>query len=204
MLGRRIVTDETAFDPARTANSKMQLSAEEAGKRSEQESRRSLEIRAGFYDKLSALSAGSIALTVSVGIALLGKSAVPFGSVHSQLSWLLWISGCLMTSLLCSIFHNFIFVNIARLESERAKAWSNYLALMNAEISSSSGGGKEILGKLLADTLHQRITDGAINLHRTEQGMYRVKLLGMIAVLTFLTAYALVMLAVGHLWWITR
>src|SRR5471030_2194982 len=110
----------------------MQLSADEAKEKSESERRRNLEVRASFYDKLSALDAGSIAVTVSVGIALISKPDSRFGSVHSHLSWLLWIAGFLWVSLICSVGHNSIFVKIARLEAEHTKAWSNYLALLSA------------------------------------------------------------------------
>jgi len=197
------VTDDTVNDPARATRNKMQLSADEAKEKSETERRRSLEVRASFYDKLSALDAGSIAVTVSVGIALLGKSDSRFGSVHSHLSWLLWIVGFLWVSLICSVSHNSIFVKIARLEAEQAKAWSNYLALVSAQ-TMATGEVAEILIKHITDTLHQRIMDGAMNAHRTEQSVYRNVYLGKIAVATFLIAYTLIMVAVIHLWWITR
>jgi hypothetical protein len=197
------VTDETIVNPVKLAKEKMQLSADEAKLRSETERRRSLEVRASFYDKLSALDAGSIAVTVSVGVALLGKPDSRFGSAHSHLTWLLWIAGFLWVSLICSVGHNSIFVNIARLEAENAKAWSNYLALLSAGVG-ATGEVAEILSKHIVDTLHQRIMDAAMNAHRTEQSAYRNLYLGKIAVATFLMAYTLVMVAVIHLWWITR
>ncbi len=197
------MTDETVHDPEKEAKNKMELSADEAKGKSEQEHRRSLEIRASFYEKLSALNAGSIAVTVTVGVALLGRSNARFGSVHSHLSWLLLIAGFFWLSLICSVNHNFFFVNIARFEAEHAKRWSNYLGLLSARLL-SSGEAAEDLTKHMVDTFHQRIKDGAKNAHRTEQAVYRVIVLGKIAVATFLTAYTLVMFAVIHLWWITR
>jgi hypothetical protein len=181
----------------------MQASADEANNKSAQERRRSLEVRASFYDRLSALDAGSIAFTVSVGIALFGKSDSRFGSLHSHLSWLLWIAGFLWVSLICSVGHNSIFVKIARLESEEAKTWSNYLALLNG-LSSGSAEVVEVLTKYFSDTFHQRIDDAALKAHHTEQSVYRAVFLGKIAVATFLIAYTLVIVAVIHLWWITR
>ena len=79
------MTDETVLYPVKMAKDKMQLSADDAKEKFEQQHRRSLEIRASFYEKLSALDAASIAVTVSAGIALLGKSDTRFGSIHSHL-----------------------------------------------------------------------------------------------------------------------
>jgi hypothetical protein len=197
------VTDETVNDPAKTAKGKMQLSADEAKKKSETERRRSLEVRASFYDKLSALDAGSIAVTVSVGIALLGKPDSRFGSVHSHLSWLLWIAGFLWISLISSVGHNSLFVKVAGLEAEQAEDWSKYLGLVSASAGASEKVA-EIATKYILDTLHDRINKTALKMHHTDQSIYRAIVLGKIAVATFLIAYTLVMVAVIHLWWITR
>lgn len=197
------MADDTVNDPAKAAKNKMQLSADEAKNKSETERRRSLEVRASFHEKLSALDAGSIAVTVSVGIALLGKSDLRFGSLHSHLSWLLWIAGFLWVSLICSVGHNSMFVKVAALEAEQAKDWSNYLGLISAQ----SGASKEVaemVTKLIVDTLHERINKTAMKMHHTDQSVYRAIVLGKIAVATFLIAYTLVMVAVIHLWWITR
>jgi hypothetical protein len=104
-------------DPRKARIGKLKASADEAKEKSEKEHRRSLEVRANFYDKLSALDAGSIAVTVSVGIALLGRSGSRIGSLHSNLSWLAVIAFFFWISLVCAIGHNSIFVKIARLEA---------------------------------------------------------------------------------------
>jgi hypothetical protein len=70
-------------------------------------------------------------------------------------------------------------------------------------MASSSGETTEILNKVFSDTMHKRIQDGAMNLHRTQQHVYRAVYLGKIAVGTFLVAYTLVIVAVIHLWWVT-
>ena len=197
------MTDDTVNDPAKAAKIQMQLSADEAKEKSETERRRSLEVRASFHDKLSALDAGSIAVTVSVGIALLGKPDSHFGSAHSHLSWLLWIAGFLWISLICSVGHNSMFVKAAGLEAEQAKDWSNYLGLVSASAGASEKVA-EIATKHILDTLHDRINKTALKMHHTDQSIYRAIVLGKIAVATFLIAYTLVMVAVIHLWWITR
>jgi hypothetical protein len=198
------MTEQAEVNPTgKTHKEKAQSSADEAKTKSEQERRRNLEVRAGFYDKLSALDAGSIAVAVSVGVALVSKADSRYGSVHSHLSWLLWIAGFLWVSLICSVGHNSMFVTITGLEAEHAKDWSNYLGLISAQ-AMSSGDTQEIVTKHILDTLHERIQKTALKLHHIDQSLYRAIALGKIAVWTFLIAYTLVMVAVLHLWWITR
>ena len=200
------MTDEKD-DPTKPHLKKMSASADEAEEKSEREQRRSLEVRASFYDKLSALDAGSIAVAVSVGTALLGRPGSGIGSIHSNLSWLGVIAFLLWISLICAIGHNSIFVKIARLEAEQAKAWSNYLALISASASAHAGGSPgtgEIVDKVLLDSLHERINAAAMNTRRRELSVNRVMLLGYIAVTSFLLAYTLVFVCVIRLWWLTR
>jgi len=197
------MTDEADDSFKRPTKSKMQLSADTATEKASTERRRSLELNSSFYDKLSALGAGSIAVAVSVGIALLGKSGLPISSVHSHLTWLLWITVLLWISLVCSIGHNSMFVKIARLEAERAKAWSLYLGLM-AALAVSSGEVADLLTKDIFGSLKKRIADAAMMEHRIEQSEYRAMCLGRIAVVSFLSAYTLVLICLILLWWLTR
>jgi len=171
------------------------------------EHRRSPEVRASFYDKLSALDAGSIAVAVSVGIALLERPESQIGSIHSNLSWLAVIAFFLWISLICAIGHNSIFVKIAMLEAEKAKAWSKYLALISASASAHAGGSPgtgDIVDKVLIDSLKGRIDAAAMNAHHTELSVNRVIFLGYFAVASFLLAYTLVLVGVIRLWWLTR
>jgi hypothetical protein len=94
---------ETSDDLRDVLIEKQKASADEALQRSEKERRRNLEVRASFYDKLSALDAGSIALAVSAGIALLGKLESRISSLHSNLSWLSIIVLFLWMSLISAI-----------------------------------------------------------------------------------------------------
>lgn len=186
---------------------RLKASADKAKEKSAKERRRSLEVRASFYDKLSALDAGSIALAVSVGIALLGRPGSRIGSLHSNLSWLAVIASFLWISLICAIGHNFIFVKIAKLEAEQAKAWSEHLALTSASAAAHAGGSPgtgEMVDKVLRDSLRGRIDAAVMNAHRTDLSVNRVMFLGYIAVVSFLLAYTLVFVCVIRLWWLTR
>jgi hypothetical protein len=197
------VTSQT-IDPTAGSKGKLKADADEAKERSENEHRRSLELGASFYEKLATLDAGSIAVAVSVGIALLGKGESRTGpTIHSNLSWLAVITVLLWLSLVCAIGYNSIFVKIARLEAEQAKAWSGYLALTSAHAGSSPEVA-EIVWKQITDSLRQRITASAMNLHRTDIAVNRVMALGYVAVASFLLAYSLVLVCVLRLWWITR
>jgi hypothetical protein len=196
------VTDQT-IDSIAKRKEKLKADADEAKEKSEKEQRRSLELRASFYEKLSTLDAGSIAVAVSVGIALLGKSESRIGSIHSNLSWLAVIAALLWVSLICAIGHNSIFVKIARLEAEQAEAWSNHLALISAHASASPEIA-ELVWNHFADSLKGRINEAAINTHRTNLSVNRVMALGYVAVASFLLAYTLVLVCVLRLWWFTR
>lgn len=148
-------------DPRNAWIDKQRASADEALQKSENERRRNLEVRASFYDKLSALSAGSIALAVSVGIALLGKSESPISSMHSDLSWLSVIALLLWISLICAIGHNYLIIKIARLEADEATEWSKYLALTSAWTSAHTSGSPEardMLEKVLSDSVPKELT----------------------------------------------
>jgi ABC-type multidrug transport system fused ATPase/permease subunit len=125
------MTDEND-DLKKARVDELKASADDAKEKFEKEHRRSLEVRASFFDKLSALDAGSIAVAVSVGIALLGRPESRISSMHSNLSWVAVIAFFLWVSLICAIGHNSIYVKIARLEAEQALASSKFRVLMSA------------------------------------------------------------------------
>jgi hypothetical protein len=182
-------------------------SATEAREKSAEEHRRSLEVRADFFEKLSALDAGSIAVAVSVGIALLGKSDHLIGSVHSNLSWLAVIASLLWISLICAIGHNFTFVKIARLDAEQAHAAARFAVVLSAEASARAEAAlqnADLLGNHIIDTLQTRVSDDVMTATRRSRSEKRVSLLGKIAVASFLSAYTVVLVSVIRLWWFTR
>jgi hypothetical protein len=198
--------DENA-DPRKARIEKLKASADEAKEKSEKEHRRGLEVRASFYDKLSALNAGSIALAVSAGIALLGRPESRIGSLHSNISCLAVIALFLWISLISAIGHNSIFVKITRLEAEQATAWSNYLALISASASAHAGGSPgtgDMVDKVLIDSHRGRVDAAVMNAHRTDLSLNRVMFLGNVAVGSFVLAYTLIFVCVIHLWWLTR
>jgi hypothetical protein len=204
-MGHQAKVDKVIADQAKIE--KLKGSTEDVKAKASQELRRSLELSASFYEKLAALNAGSIAVAVSVGVALFGKTAPHSALTHSNLTWLVAIAFFLWFSLICAIGHNALFIKIARLESERAKEWSRWIGLINAStMQSITGTGNsetaQMLSAHISDTLHDRIQKAAMNQHRTEQTILRAMLLGYGAVSTFLTAYTLVFACLIRIWWI--
>ena len=80
--------------------------------------RRSIEVSGSFYEKLSALDAGSIAVAVSVGAAFVAKPPFNIELAH----WLVAIILCFWASLVCAVVHNFLVVRIAQSEKDITNA----------------------------------------------------------------------------------
>jgi len=209
---KEVTTDQAKIDKViadRAKIDKLKASTEGVEAKAGQELRRSLELSASFYEKLAALDAGSIAIAVSVGVALLGTAALHSAFLHSNINWLVTVAFFLWFSLICAIGHNALFIKVARLESERAKEWSKWIGLINAGTMQSITGrgnseGAKTLAALIGDTFHDRIQKAAMNQHRTEQTILRAAVLGYGAVGAFLMAYTLVFACIIRIWWITR
>jgi hypothetical protein len=140
---KKVATDQAKIDKViadRAKIEKLKASTEEVKAKANQELRRSLELSASFYEKLAALNAGSIAVAVSVGVALLGKAAPHSAFLHSNLNWLVAVAFFLWLSLICAIGHNALFIKVARLEAERAEEWSKWIGLINASTMQSITG----------------------------------------------------------------
>jgi hypothetical protein len=205
-------TDQAKIDKViadREKIEKLKASTEEVKVKASQELRRSLELSSAFYEKLAALNAGSIAVAVSVGVALLGTAASHSAFLHSNINWLVVVAFFLWFSLVSAIGHNALFIKVARLESERAMEWSKWIGLTNASMMQSiTGTGDsriaQTLDTLIGDTFHDRIQKAAMNQHRAEQTIFRATVLGYGAIGAFLMAYTLVFACIIRIWWITR
>src|ERR1019366_6558437 len=182
---KKTTTDQARIDKVindRAKIEKLKASTEEVKAEANRELRRSLEQSASFYEKLAALNAGSIAVAVSVGVALLGKAAPHSAFLHSNLNWLVSVAFFLWFSLICAIGHNALFIKVAQLEADRAKEWSNWIGLINASTMQSVTGtgdseAAQMLATQISDTFHGRIQKAAMNQHHTEQSILRAKAL---------------------------
>ena len=80
------------------------------------EVRRSLEISTGYYEKLATFDAGSIAILVTVGLAILNKS-----DLNRLSHGLLIVIVCFWVSLLTAICHNYLLLWSAKLDAAYSK-----------------------------------------------------------------------------------
>ena len=72
----------------------------------EQQKRRSVEISAGFFEKIAALSAGSTAVLASLILAIANKSDIHTGWAQIVVHHLLLIASALGASLILAVLHN--------------------------------------------------------------------------------------------------
>ncbi|MGD0973103.1 MAG: hypothetical protein ABR866_03380 [Candidatus Korobacteraceae bacterium] len=170
------------------------------------EVRRHLDIRTSFYDKLSALDAASIAVAVSIGIAMIAKSELRPGSLHANATWLVGIVVSLWVSLVCAVVHNFVVVSIAKLDSASQKAdldkVGTHLWATKMRVERPADPKADL-------TWEQRIEQK--QWLRQEKILKRIMLLyrcvpplAHISIASFLAAYTVVVVCVVRLWWITR
>jgi len=200
------MSDETMMDAMGARRSAQKLRAEEAKADAEAKQRRNHELRLSFYEKLTALDAGSIAVAVSIRIALIGNSE-HHGFIHSSLSWLTAIATLFWASLVCAIGHNYLFVGVSKLEVGQATAMSSFLSLMSAQAECRAVGSVELadeVAQALIDSLSNRIKVDALRLTKIDRRLHQSSRLGSIAVGAFLLAYSLVLVEVIRIWWMTR
>jgi hypothetical protein len=195
------MSDETVEIPA-ALQERLVAEVKEAYKETEKESRRSLEITTSFYDKLSALDAGSIAVAVSIGIALIAKSERP--TLLANAGWLAGITVSLWFSLVCAVAHNFVVVRIAKRESAYHEVefvrtiLRQSMAMVNAAFPTQDQRFDQLLTKVQETPIleQQHIVKRIQFLHRCAPP------LAYISIASFLAAYTIVVARVVRLWWI--
>jgi hypothetical protein len=201
---RLSMNDETVEIPAAQQET-FKTEVQAAYKEHEEESRRSLGISTGFYEKLSVLDAGSIAVSASIGIALIAKPQLQSSSLHAATRWLAVITISLWLSLVCAVLHNFVAVAIAKLES----AYSHVelvrtiirrgLATLNTNPALI-----QPLGQVGAAAQEEPILQQQQIMKRRLFLNPCLTALGYASMGSFVAAYTLVMVCVVRLWWIAR
>jgi hypothetical protein len=179
---------------------------DETEARSQETHRRHLEVRAGFYEKLAALDAGSIALVVSVGIAFVGRAESTSAPLHVRLGWLVAIAFFLWLSLLFSIAHNLIYVKSTRLEAEVAQAALDTQRLLRGVLTAHLSGSEQsikVMDDVLERSFGKRLEITAKKTFRL-LSVNRVLFVGYVATASFLIAYTLAFTWFMRIWWITR
>jgi hypothetical protein len=97
----------------------------------EQQKRRSVEVSAGFFEKIAALSAGSTAILASLILAIANKHDIHTGAAQIVVHHLLRIAFALGASLILAVLHNFFAALVAR--ADAAIADSHYLQRLGEE-----------------------------------------------------------------------
>jgi hypothetical protein len=169
----------------------------------EQEKRKSLEVSAGFFDKLAAIDAGSIAVSASIILAIVFKSEARPDWVRVALHELLIVVGFLWLSLVLAILHNFLAASVAKVAAETSDAefvWTltQRTLLLSQEIEPTTDTSTYAQIKRL---LRQQFLPREGELVKTSQNLYRaVGIVGKVSVSSFAIAFTLVPLFLFRLW----
>jgi hypothetical protein len=83
----------------------------------EQQKRRSVEVSAGFFEKIAALSAGSTAILASLILAIANKYDIHTGWAQIVVHQLLCIAFALGAALILAVLHNFFAALVARADA---------------------------------------------------------------------------------------
>lgn len=172
-------------------------------KQHEQEKRRSLEINAGFFDKLAALSAGSIAVATSIILAILFKSETRPPWVPTTVHELLSVVAFLWLSLVLAILHNFLATRVGATAAEQSEAeltWA--MAEQATEISKMTTPA--IDGAVMTqakDLLRKQFAPREVKLVKRSRALYAtVSVFGYGSMGAFVVAFSLVPIYLFRLW----
>ena len=172
-------------------------------KQHEQEKRRSLEINAGFFDKLAALSAGSIAVTSSIILAILFKSETRPPWVPTALHELLIIVAFLWLSLVLAILHNFLATRVGTTAAEQSEAELTW-AMAEQAMAISKLTTPAIDGAVMAqakDLLRKQFAPREGKLVKRSRVLYAtVSVFGYGSMGAFVVAFSLVPIYLFRLW----
>ncbi len=199
------MSDETVQIPA-AVQGRFEAGVKEAYKEYDKEARRSLEVRTGFYGTLSALDAGSIAVAASIGMALMAKPQLIAGSLHAIAHGLVVTAVFLWLSLLCAVGHNFLAVEIAKLESAYSHVeFVRTIMRQGFAIAreASSAENHSCVDRLTEEAQEEPIMQQQQIMKRGKFLHPCATVLAYISMGSFLTAYTFVMVCVVRLWWIT-
>lgn len=170
----------------------------------QKELRRSVEIGSGFYDKLAALSAGSLAIVASVGIAVLAKFGFTSSTLRSFSHWLVCIAVLLWIALLSAVIHNLALVHIANLEAAISRE-TMQMALMRELDKRSSKvlpSISEHAVRRAVDMLEAEPRKRQRKSISNQERLLRIeRVLGFVSITAFISAYSLVViLLVTRVW----
>lgn len=169
----------------------------------ERELRRSIEISTSFFDKLSALDAGSIAVAASVIIAMSAQKVSISNSFPGIVHGLVAIVILLWSSLVCTVVHNFLAVHLAALDAKYSE-----IEFVRTMLRKTLATARQITPEIsqsvvdeLEKNVHKDPAEQQRKIVRRKQVLYPcVTILGYASIGTFLIAYTLVAFYVRRLW----
>jgi len=165
--------------------------------------RRSIDISVGFFDKLSALDGGSIALAASVIIALTAKPEFASGRVREIVHGLVVIVILLWASLICAVLHNFLSVRFSAHDAQYSEIDFNRTIIRNTlpiakqiipEIDNS------VIDQIEKNSQEESAANQKKIVDRKERLFPTVRIVRYISAGAFLVAYTLVVFYLFQLW----
>jgi hypothetical protein len=181
---------------------RFQEGMKEPYKEHEQEKRRGLEINAGFFEKLSALNAGSIAVAASIILAIEARPNV----VRTVLHQILIVVALLGVSLLLGILHNFLAAVVAKVEAAYSET---HLVVALTKLLLSIGGMTSSIDDVTPSQAASQVEDAVRSgllpkqrrLAKATQILYpTAAVIGYLSMASFFAAYTLVMVYLLRLW----
>jgi hypothetical protein len=175
-----------------------------AFKEVEKESRRSFEISASFFEKLSALDAASIAVAASAIIAIIIKPELNSCLFFQQIVHVLIVIVLLLwASLIFSVLHNYIFARIAALDASYSglefliTRMRTGMAIVRDNATSNE--------QIKVDKLEKEMVEGSLKSQKRIVKWTQIlhpcmKFLGYFSVLMFLAAYTIAAIYLSRLW----
>jgi hypothetical protein len=172
-------------------------------KEHESEKRRSVEIRAGFFEKISALSAGSMAVCASIILAISGQYDIHSDSIRVVIRDLILIADFLGASFLLSILHNFLAAQVTKLDVAISASQFQWILFSKASslVQETSPSINDETMAQAEDAVREQMSP-----KQSRQVKYRDYLylcldwFGHLSILVFGIAFALVLFYLHKLW----
>jgi hypothetical protein len=171
------------------------------------EIRRSIEISTSFYEKLSALVAGSIAIAASVAVSISARPGLHSPSLREMSDWFALVIALLWVSLMCAVIHNFVLVRFARAEAtyssmEFQRAILRRGMALAVELTPPQD---KVQVQQLEEALHENPHREQARIAKRQRLLHAWAIrLGYISTFSFLAAYTLVVVCMGDVWLINR
>jgi hypothetical protein len=172
-------------------------------KEHESERRRSIEINAGFFEKISALSAGLMAVCASIILAIYGKPDVHSGSTQIVVHALIVIADFLGASLLLAILHNFFAAQVAKLDVAISDSQFQWILITKASslVQETTPSIDDERMAQVEDAVREQMSPKQSRRVKLRESLYLyVNWAGYLSILTFGVAFALVLFDLHQLW----